>query len=63
MSTSTAEFSWNLAKTGYFDPSRFDNAMRDVYQFIDWFITIAFATNFEKIQANLHTYLLGPAEK
>ena len=63
MSASTAESSWNLAKIGYFDPSRFDNAIGDVYQFIDWFITVAFATNFEEVQANLHACLLGPAGK
>ena len=58
MSVSTAEFLWNLAKIGYFDPSRSGNAIGDVYQFIDQFTTVAFATYFKKVQANLHTCLL-----
>ena len=63
MSASTAESLWNPAEIGYFDPSRSGNAIGDVYQFIDRFITVAFATNFDEVQANLHTCLLGPAEK
>ncbi|MCJ1269991.1 hypothetical protein MMC22_009884 [Lobaria immixta] len=61
MSASTAESLWNPAEIGYFDPSRSGNAIGDVYQFIDRFTTVAFATNFEEVQANLHTCLLGPA--
>ena len=61
MSASTAESLWNPAKIGYFDLSRSGNAIGDVYQFIDQFITVAFATNLEEVQANLHTCLFGPA--
>ena len=48
MSASTAEFLWNPAEIGYFNLSRSGNAIGNVYQFINQFITVAFATNFIK---------------
>ena len=63
MFASTAESLWNPAKIGYFNQSRSGNAIGDMYQFIDQFITVAFAINFKGVQANLHTCLLGTARE
>ena len=49
MSASNAESLWNPAEIGYFDLSRSGNAIGDVYQFIDWFTTVAFAANFKEV--------------